>query len=219
MRIELPEKYCFEKKNCYAKIDDNGILKIRGKYSFRNIMYDITFRTKEKKCIYCGSIKEITLDHLYPQSRGGPTIPSNLEPCCRRCNTEKDDLNVVEYEFYLNLSSPEKRKEFKKDVKTANDIMEKWNWNLQAMMPEEWFTEIKFEQIKFVVDKEEVKTKNGFKYGKIKKFYKETKKFKDIIVLDRNNVLMYGYETYLCSKSLNLSEIRVIKLENVEIVF
>ena len=46
------------------------------------------------KCIYCGSKSE-SLDHLYPQSKGGETITSNCVPCCLSCNGNKSDDEVL----------------------------------------------------------------------------------------------------------------------------
>lgn len=217
MLINLPEKYCFNENECYASIDSKGILKVKGNYSFRNLMYDITFKTKEKKCIYCGSEKHITLDHLYPKSRGGPTIPNNMEPACKHCNGEKDNMNQKEYEFFKSLSEDD-QKRFKADVKKADNIMEKWDFNFQSM-PDEWFEIQKMENIKIPTTRNEKAHKNITKYSKIKKTYKSQRYFKEFVVLDRNNFLLYGLETYLCAKSLGLKEITVIKIENIEIVF
>lgn len=40
-------------------------------------------------CQYCGSGKELTLDHVFPRHRGGETTWENLVCCCRRCNGKK----------------------------------------------------------------------------------------------------------------------------------
>ncbi len=41
------------------------------------------------KCLECGSIENLTLDHIIPFSRGGKTEKNNLRTLCRRCNTKK----------------------------------------------------------------------------------------------------------------------------------
>lgn len=217
MRINLPERYCFNENECYASIDSKGVLKIKGNYSFRKLMYDITFKTKEKKCIYCGSAKNITLDHLYPKSRGGPTIPENLEPACKCCNREKSNLNKREYEFFKTLSAKNKEM-FKLDVEYSDNVMEKWDFNFQGM-PEEWFEDKELKKIKLVNNRKRKVHKNMKKYSKMKKSYKSKKYFKEFVVLDRNNFLLYGLETYLCAKTLGLRKITVIKIENIELVF
>ena len=47
------------------------------------------------KCVYCGTgVKEATLhiDHVYPQSKGGLSIASNLVTACSNCNMGKSDV-------------------------------------------------------------------------------------------------------------------------------
>jgi 5-methylcytosine-specific restriction endonuclease McrA len=41
------------------------------------------------RCVYCGSDKELQIDHIIPQSRGGATTLDNLECLCGTCNREK----------------------------------------------------------------------------------------------------------------------------------
>lgn len=43
------------------------------------------------KCVYCGSKKNIEMDHIIPISKGGPHIKSNVVPACRRCNSSKNN--------------------------------------------------------------------------------------------------------------------------------
>lgn len=40
-------------------------------------------------CKDCGARRDLTVDHIYPESAGGPTEPSNLQTLCRRCNSKK----------------------------------------------------------------------------------------------------------------------------------
>ena len=43
-------------------------------------------------CHYCGQhvgIKNLTMDHIIPLSRGGRSSKGNLVPCCKECNTRK----------------------------------------------------------------------------------------------------------------------------------
>ncbi|MCU0317361.1 MAG: HNH endonuclease [Fimbriimonadaceae bacterium] len=42
-------------------------------------------------CQYCGSTKDLTIDHVIPRWVGGPGTWENLVTCCRKCNLKKGD--------------------------------------------------------------------------------------------------------------------------------
>jgi len=42
-------------------------------------------------CVYCGSKKNLTIDHLIPKSKGGGNSWDNLVTCCSPCNIKKGD--------------------------------------------------------------------------------------------------------------------------------
>ena len=49
-------------------------------------------KTSSGTCHYCGrrvGIKNLTMDHVIPLSRGGRSTKGNLVPCCKKCNTAK----------------------------------------------------------------------------------------------------------------------------------
>jgi 5-methylcytosine-specific restriction endonuclease McrA len=48
------------------------------------------------QCQYCGSNRNLTLDHLMPRSRGGKSTWTNLATACVRCNTRKGDRTPEE---------------------------------------------------------------------------------------------------------------------------
>jgi 5-methylcytosine-specific restriction endonuclease McrA len=43
------------------------------------------------KCQYCGTKRDLTIDHVVPRWMGGPHTWENLVACCRRCNLSKGD--------------------------------------------------------------------------------------------------------------------------------
>ncbi|MCH7399378.1 HNH endonuclease [Belliella sp. DSM 107340] len=49
------------------------------------------FKRDGGECQYCGSKKNLTIDHVVPRSKGGKTNWSNLITACHRCNVVKGD--------------------------------------------------------------------------------------------------------------------------------
>ncbi len=55
------------------------------------------FRRDDQRCQYCGArAVDLTLDHVVPRSRGGPTSWENVVACCRSCNARKRDRTPEE---------------------------------------------------------------------------------------------------------------------------
>ena len=55
-------------------------------------------------CQYCGQIfipADLTLDHVLPRSRGGPSNWDNLVACCKRCNNRKGSATPEEAHMKL----------------------------------------------------------------------------------------------------------------------
>lgn len=48
-------------------------------------------------CLYCGSVKRITLDHIIPISRGGTHGIGNIAPACLSCNSSKREKTIMEW--------------------------------------------------------------------------------------------------------------------------
>lgn len=40
-------------------------------------------------CQHCGTRRFLSIDHIAPVSRGGPTTSDNLQTLCTRCNSQK----------------------------------------------------------------------------------------------------------------------------------
>ena len=43
------------------------------------------------KCVYCGQVYDLTVDHVIPVSKGGLSDPMNLVTACAPCNRAKAD--------------------------------------------------------------------------------------------------------------------------------
>jgi len=41
------------------------------------------------KCVHCGSIKKLQIDHIIPVSRGGREDENNMQILCKTCNLKK----------------------------------------------------------------------------------------------------------------------------------
>lgn len=47
-------------------------------------------------CVYCGTKKNLTIDHILPKSRGGKNTWLNMVTCCSSCNRQKGDKTPEE---------------------------------------------------------------------------------------------------------------------------
>lgn len=49
------------------------------------------------KCAYCDSEKNLTIDHIIPQSKGGTNFTTNVLCCCHSCNQSKNHIPWEEW--------------------------------------------------------------------------------------------------------------------------
>ena len=49
------------------------------------------FKRDSSTCQYCGSISDLSIDHVIPRSRGGGSSWKNLITACKSCNAKKGD--------------------------------------------------------------------------------------------------------------------------------
>ena len=61
------------------------------------------FRRDRFQCQYCGTSKDLTLDHVVPKAKGGKTSWTNLVTACKRCNSKKGDFLPEEIGFKLEM--------------------------------------------------------------------------------------------------------------------
>ena len=62
------------------------------------------FKRDGYKCGYCGSSRNLTIDHIVPRSKGGDNSWTNLVTCCNRCNNEKDSKTLEETGMKLRVT-------------------------------------------------------------------------------------------------------------------
>lgn len=65
-------------------------------FSKKNVMVRDNFI-----CQYCGSLKQLTIDHVIPVSRGGKSTFENCVTACKNCNHKKSDKLPSELHMYL----------------------------------------------------------------------------------------------------------------------
>lgn len=46
------------------------------------------------RCVYCGACGRMSIDHVIPRAKRGPTVAENLVACCVPCNRKKSDWPV-----------------------------------------------------------------------------------------------------------------------------
>jgi DNA-directed RNA polymerase subunit RPC12/RpoP len=70
-----------------------------GKESFptRSLIY----KRDDHECQYCGSKKDLTIDHVIPRSKGGQDTWENLVACCIKCNLKKGNQLLSETNMKL----------------------------------------------------------------------------------------------------------------------
>lgn len=78
----------------------------------------------EKKCVYCGSRKHLTVDHYIPRSRGGTSDPSNLVLACSDCNENKGDSLPLNFVWRRVNGNNQHRRQDARDLSGANTIRE-----------------------------------------------------------------------------------------------
>ncbi len=74
----------------------NGL--IAGKMNIRSILDDEKIKINiGKQCFYCGSIDDISIEHIFPKANGGRDDAENLICACRSCNSSKGKKDMLEW--------------------------------------------------------------------------------------------------------------------------
>lgn len=61
------------------------------------------YKRDNHQCTYCGSKRNLTIDHIIPKSRGGENTWMNLVTSCSSCNRLKGDKTPDEAGMVLNI--------------------------------------------------------------------------------------------------------------------
>ena len=65
------------------------------------------FKRDNNECVYCGSKRNLTIDHIMPRSRGGKNTWANLVTCCSNCNLRKGNRTPEEAGMRMNYKAYE----------------------------------------------------------------------------------------------------------------
>jgi CRISPR/Cas system Type II protein with McrA/HNH and RuvC-like nuclease domain len=73
------------------------------KYQTRGLRANRTriYKRDSHECVYCGSKKDLTLDHVLPKSRGGGNEWTNLVTSCFKCNLKKGNKTPDEAKMIM----------------------------------------------------------------------------------------------------------------------
>lgn len=82
------------------------------------------FKRDNYECLYCGSKKNITWDHVFPKCRGGQNTWENLATCCLDCNNFKGGRTPEEANMKLKYK-PYKPK-YSSFLKNIGSSKEDW---------------------------------------------------------------------------------------------
>ena len=206
MIIQLPKKFSLLP---IAEVKDDTLF-IYQLTRFEDLMYELTYACKKRRCIYCGkklNMKDSTLDHRYPRDTGGVSITNNLYPCCPKCNSRKGNLT---HEEYLKMRGLPKR-ERKKYIKTLIKYKERIFKRIGFKLPNRWIT---YENINYI-DYPKKQVLRGKKYHRTVEFYQKYKKLPRPAIIDKNNKLLDGYNIIIFANDFDIKIIPVIKLDNV----
>ena len=211
MIMELPKKFTYKD---YAKVE-NGVLYIDQIKRLEEIMYELTYTLRKHICIYCGNQlkrKDCTLDHRYPRATGGVSIVNNLFITCYACNSKKDNLSHYEFLKTRNLHDKAQKKLLKK-IRAGNSRKLK---RTGFILPKKWVQFINISKIQYRRQDESYSRKK--RYYKVADFWNFYHKLPRPIILDKNYVLLDGYNIIVVARDFNIETIPAIILENVEVL-
>lgn len=135
--------------NLYTSIFDRNIFIIRQRDYKRGNLVDNFFRNEislkiinafENKCLKCGSVHDLTLDHFaIPKNEGGnfilftkdtSSIKLNIVVLCRSCNASKGERNFMSYfedqELNKAIEYQKKLLKFLLECNKCLQIIQRW---------------------------------------------------------------------------------------------
>lgn len=69
---------------------------VNAPYKGVNLTRQNIFKRDNFECQYCGTKRDLTIDHVIPRARGGRDTWTNLVAACKKCNAKKGDFTPEE---------------------------------------------------------------------------------------------------------------------------
>jgi 5-methylcytosine-specific restriction endonuclease McrA len=69
---------------------------VNAPYKGVNLTRQNIFKRDNHECQYCGTKRDLTIDHVTPRAKGGKDSWTNLVTACKRCNAKKGDFTPEE---------------------------------------------------------------------------------------------------------------------------
>ena len=218
INIQLPKK-SFVFNNGAAVVKGN-ILYIYRPVDFNELMYALTYAIHTEKygeilrCHYCGaelSISRSTLDHKCPVDLGGPTIPNNLVPTCRNCNSTKGNLTEEQFKIFREFEDKDQAKAYRVSIEREHRNIKKNG----TIIPKEWIRPRDY-PLNVIKMRMHVDVALGHGFDSIKKKYKKYGTILRPVIVSANEELLDGFNVCLFAKTNNCWKIvTVIRLDNV----
>lgn len=99
--IEEIKKYvkkCWYSYRDYLDKKRNEPRRIACRFTAMREVKDYVYSKYGRKCLCCGSIEKLSLDHVIPIQKGGLDIVENLQPLCLSCNSKKG-TQIIDYRY------------------------------------------------------------------------------------------------------------------------
>jgi len=77
-----------------SKVEINNRAK---RYRLKTSQIIAAMHASDGKCVACGSVNDLQVDHILPVSRGGRNDVENLQMLCQPCNSSKRDKTMDEW--------------------------------------------------------------------------------------------------------------------------
>ena len=214
MIIRLPERFIYSNKghedSAYV---ENGILYMSKYTNFEDLMYTMTYVLKGyDRCCYCGeklTMKNRTLDHMYPRRWGGISIPENLLPSCKNCNQAKRDMTYKQFQEWRKLQTQKQKDQYYDQALARNLSVARRG---RFVIKRKWLSSYEFEPVaKYISFNRLSEKKNKL----ISAYYRNWNQYPHPIVVSSNGWVIKGLHVLNHARKIKKRHVMAIVLENV----